>query len=170
MEEEDAMQAFEPEAEVVEEPVMTEEEMPAPEVLPEAPIVEEEELDADGNPVVKPLEEDEEAEEEKEEEKPAEKMTEGISLQWGSKKVATKAAPVKTKIVESTLKADLKKFYELQIKTSPKVAAIKEQIMGCKNMIDAFTMVQTFTAKKTDKLVKVAESTKKNDGTRSLKW
>ena len=173
MEEEDAMQAFEPEAKVIEEPVMAEEELPAPEVLPEAPIVEEEELDADGNPVVKPLEEEEseeEKEDEKEEEKPEEKMTEGISLSWGSKKVATKAAPVKTKMVESTLKADLKKFYELQIKTSPKVAAIKEQILGCKNMIDAFTMVQTFTAKKTDKLVKVAESTKKNDGTRSLKW
>ena len=176
LEEEDAFSAFEPEIEepMVEEdgivapeemPVempaeeVKEEEMPAPETLPtEEPKLEEEEdeVDENGNPIEKV-------------EEPKEEIKESIKFVWDTKKEVKKVAP-KAKIVENTIKADLKKFYEKQIAKNPSVKAIEKQIMSAKSLLEAFDMVDTFRSRKSDKLVKVTESKKSDTGSIIFKF
>jgi len=185
LEEEDAFNAFEPETEepMVEEdeivapeemPVempaeeVKEEEMSAPETLPtEEPKLEEEEdeVDENGNPIEKV----EESEEEEKPEEEKEEMKESIKFVWDTKK-EVKKVPAKAKIVESTIKADLKKFYENQIAKNPSVKAIEKQIMSAKTLLEAFDLVDTFKSRKGDKLVKVTESKKSDTGVIKFKF
>jgi hypothetical protein len=191
LEEEDAFDAFAPAGEEMDEPMVEEDEMEMPvEEMPveEAPAeeVKEEEMPApetlDTPPAPAPapiaieepkpeetkmVEEDEEEKEDEEEveepEEEKEEMKESvIKFSWEPKK-EVKKAPVKTKIVENNIKADLKKFYESQIAKNPSVKAIEKQIMSAKSLLEAFDMVDVFKSRKSDKLVKVTES-KKSDG------
>jgi thymidylate kinase len=187
LEEEDAFDAFALDGEEMEEPIMEddemeieelpteevkEEEMPAPSTLntpptpAPAPIAIEEPKPEEA----KLVEDDDEDEKEDEDEKPEEKeeMKESV-IKFSWDKPAVKKVAPKTKMVESTLKADLKKFYEKQITKTPSVKAIEKQIMSAKSLLEAFDMVDTFKSRKGDKLVKVTESASK-DGVIKFKF
>lgn len=186
LEEEDGFNALsEPEEEKLEEPVMESEEEneanPADQTVVEEPMEEKEiplpNINMIPKSPAKMAEEDDEekeddAEEPKEDEKDEkEEMKESklIKFQWNAKPVAK--ALVKQKMVEtkSTLKADLQKFYESQCKKVPAIRDIEKQIMSSKNLLEAFDLVQSFTSKKKDRIIKVTESTSK-DGLKKFKW
>jgi len=185
LEEEDAFDAFAPageENEVMEQPVISEEEMeieanPANPAAPAEEVKEEEMPAPDMFPTEEPKleeEEDEDSDEEDEEdeekvEEPKEEMKESIKFVWDTKK-EVKKVPAKAKMVESTIKADLKKFYESQIAKNPSVKAIEKQIMSAKTLLEAFDMVDTFRSRKSDKLVKVTESKKSDNGVIKFKF
>jgi len=183
LEEEDAFNAFEPNGEVMEQPVISEEEMeieanPADQAAPAEEVKEEEMSAPETLPTEEPkLEEDEDSDEEDEDEdedeekveEPKEEMKESIKFVWDTKK-EVKKVPAKAKIVESTIKADLKKFYENQIAKNPSVKAIEKQIMSAKTLLEAFDLVDTFKSRKGDKLVKVTESKKSDTGVIKFKF
>ena len=181
LEEEDAFNAFEPNGEVMEQPVISEEEMeieanPADQAAPAEEVKEEEMSAPETLPTEEPkLEEDEDSDEEDEDEdeekveEPKEEMKESIKFVWDTKK-EVKKVPAKTKMVESTIKADLKKFYENQIAKNPSVKAIEKQIMSAKTLLEAFDLVDTFKSRKGDKLVKVTESKKSDTGVIKFKF